>query len=52
MLYEVITRRGADLYDAKADLEEALAAAGAPARAQIRRDGEGWWHPGRHGQLS
>ena len=45
-------RRWVDLFDAKADLEIALAAAGAPERAQIRRDGPDWWHPGRHGVLA
>ncbi|ROT99403.1 phenylalanine--tRNA ligase subunit beta [Histidinibacterium lentulum] len=43
--------RPVDLFDAKADAEAILAAIGAPARLQIRRGGEGWWHPGRHGLL-
>jgi phenylalanyl-tRNA synthetase beta chain len=45
-------RRLVDLYDAKADLEAVLAAVGAPARVQVRRDGSGFWHPGRHGVLA
>ena len=24
---------------------------GAPAKVQILRGGEGWWHPGRHGRI-
>ncbi len=44
-------RRAADLFDVKGDLEAALAAAGAPARAQIRRGDDAWWHPGRHGMI-
>ncbi|EKE44354.1 phenylalanyl-tRNA synthetase, beta subunit [Oceaniovalibus guishaninsula JLT2003] len=43
--------RPVDPFDVKADAEALLAAIGAPARAQIRRGGEGWWHPGRHGQI-
>lgn len=43
--------RPVDLYDAKADAEAVLAAIGAPAKAQIMRNGAGWWHPGRHGQI-
>ena len=45
------SRRPVDLFDVKADLEAALAAAGAPARTQIRRDAPGWFHPGRSGRL-
>lgn len=45
------SRRGADLYDAKADAEAVLAAVGAPARVQISRKVEGWWHPGRAGVM-
>ncbi|MDT0681144.1 phenylalanine--tRNA ligase subunit beta [Roseicyclus sp. F158] len=44
-------RRGVDLFDAKADLELALASIGAPAKAQIRRDAPGWFHPGRSGAI-
>lgn len=40
-------RRGVDLFDARADAEAVLAAMGAPARVQLRRDAPGWWHPGR-----
>jgi phenylalanyl-tRNA synthetase beta chain len=44
-------RRAVDLYDVKADAEAILAALGAPAKMQVRRDGDAWWHPGRHGVL-
>ncbi|GAB4298248.1 MAG: phenylalanine--tRNA ligase subunit beta [Roseovarius sp.] len=43
--------RPVDVFDAKADVEAVLAALGAPARVQIRRDGPSWWHPGRHGRI-
>ncbi|MGR3574947.1 MAG: phenylalanine--tRNA ligase subunit beta, partial [Sagittula sp.] len=43
--------RPVDVYDAKADAEAVLAAMGAPAKVQILRGAEGWWHPGRHGKL-
>ena len=43
--------RPADVFDAKADAEAVLAAIGAPAKVQILRDGETWWHPGRHGKI-
>jgi phenylalanyl-tRNA synthetase beta chain len=43
--------RPVDLFDAKADAEAILAAIGAPAKVQILRNGAGWWHPGRHGQI-
>ncbi|PRY93663.1 phenylalanyl-tRNA synthetase beta subunit [Hasllibacter halocynthiae] len=43
--------RARDLFDAKADLEAVLAAAGAPPRAQTFRDLPGWWHPGRSARL-
>ena len=43
--------RAVDLYDAKADAEAVLAAIGAPARVQILRGAEGWWHPGQHGRI-
>jgi phenylalanyl-tRNA synthetase beta chain len=43
--------RAVDVYDAKADAEAILGAIGAPAKVQIMRNGEGWWHPGRHGQI-
>ncbi len=46
------SRRPVDLYDAKADAEAVLAALGAPARAQINRKVEGWWHPGRSGRMA
>jgi len=44
--------RPVDLFDAKADAEAVLAAIGAPAKVQILRDGDTWWHPGRHGRIS
>ncbi len=43
--------RPVDLFDAKADAEAVLAAIGAPAKVQILRGGDGWWHPGRHGKI-
>jgi phenylalanyl-tRNA synthetase beta chain len=43
--------RPVDLYDAKADAEAVLAAIGAPAKVQILRGAEEWWHPGRHGKI-
>lgn len=45
-------RRGFDIYDAKADAEAVLAAAGAPARVQILRDAGDTWHPGRSGRIA
>jgi len=44
-------RRAVDLYDAKADAEAVLSAIGAPAKAQIMRGAQSWWHPGRHGKV-
>jgi len=43
--------RSVDVYDAKADIETILSALGAPAKVQILRDGDTWWHPGRHGRI-
>ena len=43
--------RPVDVFDAKADVEAVLAAIGAPAKVQILRDGDAWWHPGRHGKI-
>lgn len=43
--------RPVDLFDAKADAEAVLAAIGAPAKVQVLRDGDAWWHPGRHGKI-
>lgn len=45
------TQRPVDIFDAKADIEAILAAIGAPAKMQIHRGGDAWWHPGRHGRL-
>ncbi|WP_374292875.1 phenylalanine--tRNA ligase subunit beta [Paenirhodobacter enshiensis] len=46
------SRRPVDLYDAKADAEAVLAAIGAPARVQINRKLDAWWHPGRAGNIA
>lgn len=46
------SRRPVDIYDAKADAEAILATIGAPARAQIDRKLDGWWHPGRAGNIA
>ncbi len=46
------SRRPVDLYDAKADAEAVLGAIGAPARAQINRKLDAWWHPGRSGNVA
>jgi phenylalanyl-tRNA synthetase beta chain len=43
--------RPVGVFDAKADAEAVLAAIGAPAKVQILRDGDAWWHPGRHGKI-
>jgi phenylalanyl-tRNA synthetase beta chain len=43
--------RAVDVYDAKADAEAILSAIGAPAKVQVLRGGEVWWHPGRHGRI-
>ncbi len=43
--------RPVDVFDAKADVEAVLAAIGAPAKVQIMRGGDAWWHPGRHGKI-
>lgn len=44
--------RPCDLYDAKADAEAALTAAGAPVgRLMMSREAPGWFHPGRSGAL-
>ncbi|NOE19963.1 phenylalanine--tRNA ligase subunit beta [Ruegeria atlantica] len=43
--------RPVDVFDAKADAEAVLAAIGAPAKVQILRGGDAWWHPGRHGKI-
>lgn len=45
------TARGVDTFDAKADIEAILTAIGAPAKVQILRGAQGWWHPGRHGKI-
>ena len=41
--------RPVDVFDVKADAEAVLAAMGAPAKVQILRGAQEWWHPGRHG---
>lgn len=43
--------RAVDVFDAKADAEALMSAMGAPAKMQILRTGEAWWHPGRHGVM-
>ncbi len=43
--------RPVDVFDAKADAEAVLTAIGAPAKVQILRDGDAWWHPDRHGRI-
>ncbi|GAB5435262.1 phenylalanine--tRNA ligase subunit beta [Falsiruegeria mediterranea] len=43
--------RAVDVYDAKADVEAVLTAIGAPAKVQILRGAQDWWHPGRHGKI-
>ncbi|MEM9433229.1 MAG: phenylalanine--tRNA ligase subunit beta [Pseudomonadota bacterium] len=44
-------RRAVDVFDVKADAQAVLSAIGAPAKAQILRNAEPWWHPGRHGKI-
>ncbi|MGB1034286.1 MAG: phenylalanine--tRNA ligase subunit beta, partial [Primorskyibacter sp.] len=44
-------QRAVDLFDAKADAEAVLSAIGAPAKVQILRGGDAFWHPGRHGRI-
>lgn len=44
-------QRPVDVFDAKSDAEAVLAAIGAPSKAQIMRNGDVTWHPGRHGQI-
>ena len=46
------SRRKVDLYDAKADAEAVLAAIGAPAKVQVNRKLDPWWHPGRVGNIA
>ncbi|MRX49234.1 phenylalanine--tRNA ligase subunit beta [Paracoccus sp. S-4012] len=46
------SRRQVDIYDAKADAEAILATLGAPAKVQIDRKLDGWWHPGRAGNIA
>ena len=43
--------RSVDVFDIKADAEAVLSAIGAPAKVQILRGAEAWWHPGRHGKI-
>lgn len=38
-------------FDVKADAEALLQAMGAPAKVQILRGAQEWWHPGRHGKI-
>ena len=46
------SRRRVDLYDAKADAEAVLASIGAPAKVQVNRKLDPWWHPGRVGNIA
>ncbi|WP_374632703.1 phenylalanine--tRNA ligase subunit beta [Paracoccus sp. (in: a-proteobacteria)] len=46
------SRRKVDIYDAKADAEAILQTIGAPAKSQINRKLDGWWHPGRAGNIA
>ncbi|MGA0616664.1 phenylalanine--tRNA ligase subunit beta [Paracoccus sp. KR1-242] len=46
------SRRKVDIYDAKADAEAILQVIGAPAKAQINRKLDAWWHPGRAGNIA
>ncbi|MEM7644753.1 MAG: phenylalanine--tRNA ligase subunit beta, partial [Pseudomonadota bacterium] len=43
--------RPVDVFDAKADAEAVLSALGAPAKAQVMRGVQDWWHPGRSGKI-
>ncbi|WP_108860691.1 phenylalanine--tRNA ligase subunit beta [Ruegeria sp. Alg231-54] len=43
--------RPVDVFDAKSDAEAVLTAIGAPSKVQVMRDGDAWWHPGRHGKI-
>ncbi len=45
------SRRPVDVFDAKADVEAVLATLGAPAKVQISRKAEAWFHPGRSGVI-
>ncbi|MCV2882856.1 phenylalanine--tRNA ligase subunit beta [Actibacterium sp. XHP0104] len=44
-------RRAVDVFDAKADAEAVLSAINAPAKVQILRGVDDWWHPGRSGKM-
>lgn len=46
------SRRKVDLYDVKADAEAVLATIGAPAKVQVSRKLDPWWHPGRAGNIA
>ncbi len=46
------SRRKVDIYDAKADADAILQTIGAPAKSQINRKLDGWWHPGRAGNVA
>jgi len=45
------SRREVDVFDAKADAQAVLSAIGAPAKAQILRGDQSWWHPGRSARI-
>ena len=40
-----------DIFDVKSDVEDILAAIGAPAKTQVFRGASEYWHPGRHGMI-
>lgn len=44
-------RRDVDVFDAKADAQAILSNIGAPAKAQVMRGTNSWWHPGRNGNI-
>ena len=44
--------REVDVFDARADAEAVLAAAGAPARTQVARGTNNWWHPARSARIT
>jgi phenylalanyl-tRNA synthetase beta chain len=46
------SRRMADVFDAKSDVEAVLSALGAPTKTQIGRKVPDWFHPGRAGQMT
>ena len=43
--------REVDVFDVKSHIENILSSTGAPAKFQILRGAESYWHPGRHGRI-